>query len=174
MTKPPSTLPKAPRYPVSSFGPELMAVLLKGANEVICLKFPNLNKATYFQHRIHTLRSSMRKEGHPLAELVSRAKFKRVWGAKLYEHYKDEKYKEFLEDHKGARCCHIIVQPNDIEFGDILTEAGVEVPKPKIPDPAPLPSEPSPALPGVTEIELNGPAFEDPYADYKGGDSNAD
>lgn len=170
--KPPEGLPPKPtkkkRYPVSSFGPELMAVLLKGATESFTLKFPNNNKATFFQHRIHTLRAAMRNEGHELAEAVSRTRFKRVWGPRLAAHLGSEAGKPFENDHKGEKGSYILVQPADSEFKDVLDEAGVKVEAPKI-DTADLPAAAAAELLGV-EIQENTPAFFDPYADYKGGE----
>lgn len=169
-TRPDGLPPKPPRvrrYPVASFGPELMAVLLKGATEPITLKFPNNKQATFFQHRIHTLRASMRIEGHAMAEAVSRTRFRRIWGERLYEHLKGsnpELAETFKNDHKGEKAAYILVQPTDAEFKTILEEAGVKIETPAIDVPD------VPGLEGV-EVETNTSPFIDPYKDYKGGDT---
>lgn len=131
--KPPS---KKRRYPVASFGPEIMAALVKGSTERVVLKFPTNAAATQFQHRVHTLRSMMREENHPNTALVARARCSRVWGAKLADlHPNDSEMKQYENDHRGQRCCHLVIQPNDIQFAAILKEAGVEVAPPEIIDP---------------------------------------
>lgn len=143
MTKP----PRIRRYPVSSFGPEIMAALVKGSKERIVLQFPNQAAAITFQHRIHTLRSSMRKEDHPACELVSRARASRVYGKKLGPEYAD--------DPDGKRACHLVIQPNDLQFADVVKAAGVEIDPPKV---------------DVTEEGAAALApfmAPDPYADFK-------
>jgi hypothetical protein len=145
------------RYPVASFGPEMMAALKKGAVETVTLKFPNLKAATFFHHRIHTLRAAMREENHPDAELVARARAMKVWGAKLG--------KDYETDFKGEKACHVVIQPNDAQFADVMKEAGVEVPQVVV---ALTPAE-GEALKVLENPEP--PPSADPYADFKGGDA---
>lgn len=149
----PPNLPKKRRYPVSSFGPELMAALKKGAVETVTLKFPNLKTATFFHHRLHTLRAAMRDEGHPDAQLVSRARAVKLWGTKLGKEYED--------DHQGNRACHVVIQPNDAQFNEALKEAGIEVETPQLPL-TPVETE------ALKSLEI--PTL-DPYADFKGSDT---
>lgn len=52
-------------YPVSSYGPELMAALVKANREPVTLDFPNRRIAAKFQLRINQLRAAMRGENHP-------------------------------------------------------------------------------------------------------------
>lgn len=147
------------RYPVSSFGPEMMAALKKGAVEKLVLKFPNLKAATFFHHRLHTLRSAMREEQHPDAELVSRARASKVWGAKLGE--------EYANDFKGLKACHIVIEPNDAQFNAVLAEAGVTVEAPQV---ALTQTEQAALAP----LEVAPPVAGDPYADFKGGDGSSE
>lgn len=145
MTLTPKKPSRKRRYPVSSFGPELMAALKKGAVEKVELKFPSMKAAIFFQHRIHTLRSMMREENHPDAELVSRARTARHWDA--------------ANDPKGEKGCSLIIQPNDIQFRSIVEAAGVSVEVPLLP----LTTEESLAL----DPHLSP---SDPYKDFKGED----
>src|SRR5262245_18500354 len=121
MSSPKNLIPskRRGRYPVSSFGPEMMAALKEGAVDRVVLKFPNLKTATFFHHSLHTLRAAMRAENHPDAELVSRARASKIWGARLGE--------GFADDFKGEKGCNVVIQPNDAQFGEAPQEAGVEV-----------------------------------------------
>ena len=70
MTKDLTTKPKRDRNraPVSSFGPELMALLMRGAKEEVFIPLLNPSEKGMLrklQHRLNTLRSSMFKENHP-------------------------------------------------------------------------------------------------------------
>lgn len=71
--------------PVTSYGPELLALLLKGAREEIIIRhgMPNgkggfihlpWNKARQMQLRMYQLRSSMRRENHSMHDLACRAR----------------------------------------------------------------------------------------------------
>lgn len=153
----PAPAKKKRRYPVSSFGPAMMAALKKGAVEKVVLKFPNLKSATFFHHRLHLLRAAMREENHSESALVSRARATKEWGEKLGP--------AFADDVRGLRACHIVIQPNDDQFNSVLEEAGIDVKPPQIKlneteeeALAPLINEPGETLP------------MDPYANFKGGD----
>lgn len=100
------------RYPVSSFGPELMAVLLKGAREEVRIPCRDAKQAQHLQARIHALRGAMNREKHPQYELSTRARTARDW--KIGE---DGKAKDFA----------LIIRPNDSQFADIIKAAGIEV-----------------------------------------------
>lgn len=150
MSSPPK---KKRRYPVSSFGPEVMAALIKGSQEKVILKFTNadgksaMTKAIYLQHRIHTLRAMMREENHEHAELVTRARTSRMWGAKVGEAH--------APDHKGEKYVELHIYPNDSQFASIFAEAGVELPEIKI----------EPSEEGKTALEEF--TLPDPYKDFK-------
>lgn len=127
------------RYPVESFGPELMAVLLKGSREKVILKFEGAEgagkkQAHAFHRRIHTLRSKMREEDHPDFNLAARALVSIFWGARATQEGGDKVPVEWASDIAGKRGAIIVLRPRDSEFDDILKQAGVEVPKPSIPE----------------------------------------
>jgi len=105
------TRPKMSRYPVSSFGPELMAVLLKGARERVELPCDDQRHMKFLQMRLQMLRGAMAREGHPDYTLVTRARTTRTWDRELG---------------KDVNCV-LVVQPNDIQFTDTIRKAGIEV-----------------------------------------------
>lgn len=113
--------PKTPR-PVESFGPELLAALLKGATEG--LEFTtSYATAVRFRLRTHQLRESMRKSGHEQYNLIARVRVSVRWP--------DETPVSKLGRHNvpNDRNTQVIVSlsPNDSEFGDMLRGAGVEM-----------------------------------------------
>jgi len=105
------TRPKASRYPVSSFGPELLAILLKGARERVEIPCPDQRYMKYLQMRLQMLRGAMARESHPQYGLVTRARTTRQW-----DHTVDK-----------DTDCVLIVQPNDAQFSDALRAAGITV-----------------------------------------------
>lgn len=130
------------RYPVSSFGPELMDILIRGARERIEIAFPDGRTMAHFQARIHALRASMRRENHSQYALATRARTSRSW--KRGEPNTD---------------CVLIVQPNDAQFTSILRAAGIkasEHTKDLLDDVNDQPAKPEPIDP------------IDPYAKFKG------
>lgn len=141
------TRPKASRYPVSSFGPELLEVLIAGAQREVKIPFPDQRTMKHFQMRIHMLRGAMSREGHSQYLLATRARTSRTWNR--------EKGKDVD--------CVLIVQPNDSQFTDILAKAGIK-PSQNTHDiltetpPPPTPNDPS-IEPTVTPT--------DPYERFK-------
>jgi hypothetical protein len=110
--------------PVDSFGPNLQAVLRKGANVEVKINFPTPELALRFRHRIHTLRAAMKRENHP--------DWQQLYRCGIYIDPKDTKA--------------LIIAPRDSEFNEALKDAGftdieatqkVEytIPEPKIPRP---------------------------------------
>ena len=92
------------RFPVSSFGSDLQAVLREGAEKELRLTFPTDKIATRFMHRINSLRSAMRKEGH------------RDWE----QYYRAGIYKD-----RGNPSV-VIIAPRDYEFKETIQKAGVQ------------------------------------------------
>ena len=141
------TRPKASRYPVTSFGPELMAILLKGAREKVSIPCPDQRFMKHLQMRLQMLRGAMAREKHPQYNLVTRARTTRQWSPLGKD----------LE-------CVLVVQPNDAQFTDALRAAGVSVTsndEDLLRHPEPLPS---PSLDPVVDDEPTS----DPYARFKG------
>lgn len=107
------TRPQKSRYPVSSFGPELLATLLKGATERVEIPCPSMRVMMALQMRLQMLRGAMGRENHEQYPLVTRARTSRTWDKE--------------SDPKGDRTSVLVIQPNDSQFNDILTKAGVTV-----------------------------------------------
>lgn len=144
------TKPKT-RYPISSFGPELMSALIKGGRKKLALKFENVDDEQYtgrrrakkFQLRIYTLRGRMREENHPDFPIASRAIVSVIWGSKAIAHGAPESWRE---DYNGKRGALVVIRPQDSEFGDVLTAAGVTVDPPSTPSPVPFAEPTRPAV----------------------------
>lgn len=102
------TQPKS-KYPIESFGPELMQILLKaGRGETVVLNFPHRKDARRFQQRLHMLRGRMRELKHELTDVVARART-------------SLRYEGGPEDPAT-----LTVAQYDSEFADVLKEAKIE------------------------------------------------
>lgn len=115
------TRPKTGRYPVSSFGPELMALLIKASRERIEVPCQSMNQMKALQMRIHSLRGSMGREKHPQYALVTRVHTSCTWD---FEKFPSTKAKQFP---KNATDCKLVLYPKDSQFTDILNRAGITV-----------------------------------------------
>jgi hypothetical protein len=130
------TSPKT-KFPIESFGPELMQALLEGGRRRLVIKFEEGNRigwrrAHKFRQRIHMLRQRMRQEGHPDYMLATRARASLFWGPRAVEEGAPAHWKE---DHNGHLGAWLVIKPQDSEFADALAKsgigaAGVEQPKP--------------------------------------------
>lgn len=69
------TKPKT-RYPIESFGPELLALLQKAGRSIepVELSFEKRRDAESLRARLHTLRSKMREQDHPEFHVAARVK----------------------------------------------------------------------------------------------------
>lgn len=108
-----STRPKS-KFPIESFGPELMEFLLKvGRGATVTLSFPRRKDATRFRMRVHMLRQRMREADHPEYKMAAKARLSLHW-----------------ENGKGPNDPATLVgKPFDSEFADILKTAGVGAPE---------------------------------------------
>lgn len=99
--------PRKPKskIPVSSFGPELLAALIRGAAEPFTVVCPTSAIATKLVHRLYTLRKRMREEHHPQANLAQRCK---------------------ITNQIGGRHTEVIrFAPHDYEYRSMFAAAGV-------------------------------------------------
>src|SRR3954464_1002085 len=103
------TRPK--RSPVASFGPELLALLVKGATERVEVPMKSRKDLQMLQLRIQMLRGAMGREKHPMYDLVQRARTARMWDG---EPGRETNWR-------------LIVQPHDIQFRDAILAAGIKV-----------------------------------------------
>ena len=133
---------KASRYPVSSFGPELLAILLKGATQRVTVPCPDQRTMQHLQMRLQMLRGAMGREGHPNYQLVTRARTSRDWDTDL----------------EGTQSnFRLLIQPNDSQFAKLIKEAGVVA----TPNDRDLLNEALVALPPTEVVTV------DPYAKFK-------
>ena len=114
------TRPKASRYPVSSFGPRLMELLLRGAQEEVRIPCPDMRTMKHIQMRIQMLRGAMGREKHPQYGLSTRARTSCTWDTE--KHPTSPKGRFPME----ATNCVLIVKPNDAQFDKVLGDAGIE------------------------------------------------
>ena len=95
---------------VASFGTELMQLLIDGAvskKEVkLGLDDNKPKQAIKLRHRLHILRSAMRREKHPNEALVERAAVR-------------------IDDKTGD----LIVEPQDSDFAEAIKRSGTSTPK---------------------------------------------
>lgn len=91
--------------PVSSFGPEILAVLRAGCETRNTYDLPTPQAAFRFMSRLNSLRAAMKREAHPDSDRVYRA------GVKI---------------NRDNRC-QVIVEPRDSEFRDMLSRAEVRI-----------------------------------------------
>lgn len=152
-------MPKRNPLPVSSFGPEILAALIKGTQEVVKVEFKNAKIARRFQLRLQQLRGAMKREEHPLADLSQRATTSLLWGERAGVEYKS--------DTKGSSYACVIIRPRDTEFVSAINKAGVRVTdeadilgNPKLEGPVPG-TEEEPTVLDVPEVSA------DPISKYK-------
>lgn len=104
--------------PVSSFGPEILAVLRAGCETRNTYDLPTPQAAFRFMSRLNSLRAAMKREAHPDSDRVYRA------GVKINRENR----------------CQVIVEPRDSEFRDMLSRAEVRIASAEGPsDTAPTP-----------------------------------
>src|SRR5687767_15058970 len=120
---------RAPRKPppVSSFGPELMAALIRGAKDTFQITMP-YRLAVQFARRVHSLRASMLAENHPAYAMVKRTKVRIAWGESVglpaIPTWKNDRGAEYPEDKNDP--VKVIIEPHDRAFHDALTAAGIK------------------------------------------------
>jgi len=126
---------KKTKFPIASFGTELMSALLRGAREKYTIRFDNIEdldksgwrKAKRFQARIHTLRARMREENHPDFPLAARSVVSVLTGTMAVEAGGP---REWAGDEIGHRGALVMLRPKDSEFKGELERAGVEIHSP--------------------------------------------
>lgn len=117
----PKTKAKTPR-PVESFGPEILAALIKGATEPVRMTL-SYKVGTRLRMRIHQLREAMRKSGHEKYNLVARVVVTVRWPSDT----PTEKQGRYNVPIDRNTKCEVKLQANDLEFADELRAAGVDI-----------------------------------------------
>lgn len=122
MTRNPFTSPKPkPPRPVESFGPEILAALLRGAKGHVEMEV-TYRQAIRFRQRVHSLRNAMRLAAHPKYELCS----KTCIGIEIPAGTEVVRSgRHFVPVDRGAKV-KLILSPNDSEFAEMLAQAGIK------------------------------------------------
>ena len=107
--------------PIESFGPELLAALIRGSREEVVVRFATWKKAKAFQIRAMHLRRVMKDEKHPLYPIVARARISLDWvnpnGLRV----------------PGHKCpptnppTTATIRPHDDQYSTELREAGITI-----------------------------------------------
>lgn len=153
------TAPKT-KFPIESFGPELMQALLEGGRNRLVIPFPGADgagkrKAHTFQQRIHMLRQRMREERHPQYPLAARVRVSLLWGAKAAEAGAPA---EWRADPKGKLGAYIVIQPRDSEFNEVAAVLkGIREPGRVTATEAHMLRAPEPVPQGELEIPSDNP-----------------
>lgn len=112
--------------PLESFGPEIMAALLRGGREELKLA-TTYRLGSVFRRRVHQLRARLREINHPEYPIAARTKVQLMWGKRAGLPPVDE-----TRNRNGVTRpidpdapALLILSPRDSEFTDILSQAGV-------------------------------------------------
>jgi hypothetical protein len=129
-----------PLPPLTSFGPEILATLLKGSREEVVLDMP-YNEAVELRKRMHFLRARMRQDKHELASIVAGAKVTIRWGPEVATSTSRKGVKYPTDSHSLVQ---LVVRPQDYTFRAAIEAAGVKI---DIPEPIPA------IVPSIDESE---------------------
>jgi hypothetical protein len=129
MSNPDNLKRTAAKSPLESFGPEILAALVKASKEEITIELPSVREAWRFQQRIHQLRKRMRDSSHEQYPLAARVKVQILWGEKAGYEKVEEKMNSkglWLPVDTSVRA-KVRLSPRDQEFRDALNAAGVKL-----------------------------------------------
>lgn len=110
---------RATATPVSSFGPELLALLVRGAKDVVTIPCPTYRQGRRLQMRLHMLRKQLQREKHAFWEEAYR-----VHTSLKYKCIRDDP-KRPMKDEPAV----LTLRPKDSEFAELLSQAGVQAPR---------------------------------------------
>lgn len=144
-------MPPRPRPPAASFGPSLMAALLKGALEGYAVRLP-FRRAVALRQRIYKLRAAMRDEGHSQYDLASRVTISIL--------LPDGAPYSNVAPQDRSSLCTVRIEPADSNFDAALKAAGVD-PSLRSPEPEGDTTQLQPSVPSQEE------ALEDFFSDLK-------
>lgn len=129
MSNPANLVTPASKLPLESFGPEILAALIKASKETIDVELPTVREAWRFQQRIHQLRRRMRDTRHEQYPLAARVKVQILWGDKAGYDKVEEKMNSkglWLPIDTSVRA-KVRLSPRDQEFQEALKKAGVQM-----------------------------------------------
>ncbi len=122
-------MPRTPNNsPVSTYGPELLAALLRGSKEVFEIRLP-YREAVKLRARIHSLRAAMKREGHAMAPVAARTRCQIRFGdaANLPDvPFHHSHSGEPIPDDRGVPA-KLIISPYDSEFRAAMESAGLRI-----------------------------------------------
>lgn len=117
-------MPRKTHSPVASFGPELLAALIKGGQEEVRVEFSSHREAFVLRQRLYGLRKALDAENHPLRAEARRATIPNP---------------QEISEGKWV----LTIRPVDAGFSSALRNAGVSADSLPKPPPIPPPSFPS-------------------------------
>jgi len=107
---------------VESFGPELLAALLKASTGRYTVHLP-FNHAVRFRQRLYSLRNALRLAKHEKYSLVSRVRITLTWNPES----PTRKAGDHTVPLNTSEPCEVELMPNDTEFSSALADAGVSL-----------------------------------------------
>lgn len=115
------------KSPISAFGPELMAALLRGGRERLEIPFPTYREGHSFQARIYSLRQRMKESNHPMSDLAQRARVMLLFGEKAgFPPIEIRKTRRHVIQPADKNVpCLVVIQPQDMQFRGALEAAGI-------------------------------------------------
>lgn len=139
------------RNTLNSFGPHLLAALIKGSREEVVLKPILWRQAVVLRQRINQLRKLMLEENHPLAMAVQRASVSVHWGPKfgLPEIKTKTNANKQTYPIDGDAEVMLRILPKDDEFAEIFERAGITPTEGTQPELPLEPTAPTPLSPSV-------------------------
>jgi hypothetical protein len=102
-------MPRKSSPPVSSFGPELLAALLRGGEKPLEVRLPSFETAFALRQRFYALRKSMKVENHHQTSIAYRCSIA-------------------LPSRQSDGSAILTLRPKDAEFSSALRSAGIDLP----------------------------------------------
>ena len=116
------------RYPIESFDPRMIDLMVKGTKERVEVGPMPWRKAFRLQSRMQSLRGRMRNANHPLANLVTKVKLSLFWGerAGLAAIGPASRRGHTLVPPDRDTPTILVVELKDAEFDDVFAAIGME------------------------------------------------
>lgn len=106
---------------IESFGPELLASLIRGSNSELKLE-GSYKQMVVLRRRLHELRAAMRERRHDLYHIVQKAQLEITWPADTPVRTSRKGVKYPVNNNAPVT---LRISPHDSEFADIFKRAGV-------------------------------------------------
>ncbi len=121
---------------VSKYNPLWLDVLRDAGTKEVILPFPNLREAQTLRQKLYRLRAAMNEEKHPYSELANKVALRVVYvlpdgEQKVYVNNKQTPQPAVLAPYNKAKNSApvlLIMKPNDLDYADLLAEAGYAIP----------------------------------------------